>query len=103
MIGFITTEETATAILASIKDAFAAHGHPLFWTPGAYPIRSGDHAGMVFIPASESIINAPLLLNPLRRPCDYPEFSQFIDALGGMDARVEIDPADITHPETIDE
>lgn len=93
MIGFITTEETATAILLSIKDAFAAHGHPPFWSPGAYPIYSGEYTGMMFIPAGDEVANTPLRLNPLQRPCDFPEYEHFINALGGYDARVDIDPS----------
>jgi hypothetical protein len=98
MIGFITTEETATAILASIRESFAARGYPPFWSPGVYPIYSGPHAGGTFIPAGDDMFECPLMLNPLRRPMDYPEFAQFIEALGGLEARVEIEPADIKAP-----
>ena len=31
-------------------------------------------------------------------PQDFPEFSQIITALGGLDARIEIAPEDIINP-----
>jgi hypothetical protein len=98
MTGFVTTAETAAVVLASIRETFAAYGHPPFWSPGAYPIYSGPHAGRTFIPAGDDTATTPLRLNPLQRPCDFPEYDQFIATLGGLDARIDIDPADIKPP-----
>lgn len=100
MKGFITTPVAAQDILAAITDAFAARNLPPFWTPGAFPVLSGPHAGGVFIPADDNIFQTPLMGSPVERPMDFPEFEITIAALGGLNARVEIAPADITSPIT---
>ena len=99
MIGFITTAETAAAILAGIETAMSSRGLPNYWTTGSYPIHSGPHAGSVFIPADEAILSTPLMGNPPLTPRDFPEFDQLVAALGGLDARQDIDPADIENPD----
>lgn len=98
MIGFVTTPEIAAAILSGIEQAMSSRGLPNYWTTGSYPIHSGAHAGMTFIPADDTILNTPLMGRPSLTPQDFSEFSQLVAILGGLDARVEIDPADITPP-----
>jgi hypothetical protein len=100
MIGFVTTAETAEAVLAAIASAFDARNLPRFWSPGKYLIYSGKHAGKYFIPAGDGILDAPLMGSPIQTPQDFPEFSQIVAALGGLEARVEIDPAIITSPDS---
>jgi hypothetical protein len=100
MIGFITTSETAAAVLDGVKQAMLSRGLPHFWSPGTYPIHAGPHAGSMFIPAGEVILNAPLIGNPVQCPTDFPEFAQIVATLGGLDARVEIQPSDILAPDT---
>ena len=98
MIGYVTTSETADTVLDAIASAFDARSLPRFWSPGKYLIYSGKHAGKYFIPAGDGILDAPLMGSPVQTPQDFPEFFQIIDALGGLEARVEIDPAIITSP-----
>jgi hypothetical protein len=100
MIGYVTTAETAEAVLAAIASAFDARNLPRFWSPGKYLIYSGKHAGKYFIPAGDGILDAPLMGIPVQTPQDFPEFFQIIDALGGLEARFEIDPAIITSPDS---
>jgi hypothetical protein len=99
MTGFVTTPGTAAAILAGIEQAMDARGLPRYWTTGAYPIHTGPHAGYVFIPADDTILNTPLMGSPVRTPKDFPEFDALVEALGGLDARVEIDPETLSNLE----
>ena len=99
MIGYVTTSETADAVLDAIASAFGTRNLPRFWSPGKYLIYSGKHAGKYFIPAGDGILDAPLLGNPRQTPQDFPEFAGLIASLGGLDARVEIDAADIISPD----
>jgi hypothetical protein len=99
MIGFITTSEAAAAVLDGVKQAMLSRGLPHFWSPGAYPIHAGPHAGSMFIPAGKVILNCPLIGNPVQCPTDFPEFAQIVATLGGLDARVEIEPSDILDPD----
>jgi len=99
MIGFITTPEVAAAVLNGVRDAMLSRGLPHYWSPGAIPIHSGEHAGKMFIPASDDMLATPLHGNPIQRPTDFPEFEQLVAVLGGLDARVEIDTSDIATPE----
>lgn len=97
MIGFITDTTTAKAILAGIEQTLVDHGQPPYWTTGAFPIYTGDHAGGMFIPASDEILNTPLRQG--LTPLDFEETHALIDTLGGLDARIELDPKAITSPE----
>ena len=99
MIGFVTTQEQATAANAAIAEAQTSRGLPVFWSPGSYPIHSGEHAGKYFIPAGDGILDAPLMGNPIQTPVDFPEFTTIVGAMGGLESRVEIDPFDIASPE----
>jgi hypothetical protein len=99
MIGYITTPEAAAQILAEIRDAFTVRDLPPFWTPGSFPIYTGPHVGQHFIPADDNIFQTPLTGNPPSRPMDYPDFQQIIAAMGGLEARVELDPSAILPPE----
>ena len=98
MIGYITSPETAADVEHGIAQAFVSRGLPQFWGLRGMPILTGEHAGQMFIPAGDDILACPLRGNPPQRPTDYPEFAQLVAMLGGLDARVEIDPADITPP-----
>ena len=98
MIGFITTQEQAEAANDAVAQAQIDRGLPVFWLPGAYPIFSGEHAGETFIPCDDALMDSPLLGLPVMSPKDFPEFSDIIAALGGLDARVEIEEQDIAAP-----
>jgi len=98
LIGYILPPPAATAVLAAIAAAFDVRGRPRFWSPGAYPIYTGPHAGQMFIPAGDGILDAPLLGNPPQTPQDFPEFAELIASLGGLEARAELDPADLIDP-----
>ena len=102
MIGFITSPAQAQAANDAVAQAQINRGLPVFWLPGSYPIFSGEHVGKAFIPGDDAILSAPLIGSPVMTPQDFPEFAQIITALGGLDARVEIDPEDIKAPELED-
>lgn len=96
MIGFVTSSETADVVLAGIEGAQISRGLQHYWSTGAYPIHSGPHAGQTFIPASDEILATPLRGTPALTPRDFPEFDQLAALLGGLDARVDVDPTDFT-------
>lgn len=99
LLGYILPEEQATAVTSAIEQAFVERNLPFFWTTGKYQILSGEHAGLWFIPADDTILDTPLMGNPPLTPRDEPEFTTIIDSLGGLEARVEIESSSITPPE----
>jgi hypothetical protein len=96
MIGFVTTPEASAAVTQAISDAQTSRDLPVFWLLVGMPIYSGEHAGMHFIPADDAVLNTPLRGNPIQTPRDFPEFQTIIEELGGLDARVDLPPEDIT-------
>jgi hypothetical protein len=99
MIGFAVTAEQAQAANDAVALAQSSRGLPVFWLPGNYHIFTGYHAGLSFVPCDDDIMNTPLIGNPPLRPVDFPEFFQIIDDLGGLDARVDVNPQDIIDPD----
>jgi hypothetical protein len=100
MIGFITNEQIKDSILAGIDAAMDLRGLPRYWTTGATLILSGPHAGLWFIPADDQLLATPLHGRPVMTPMDFPETHQMLAMLGGLAARVDVDVADITQPQT---
>lgn len=98
MIGFVTTQEQATAANAAIAEAQTSRGLPVFWLAGSCLIYSGKKAGKKFIPCDDVLLSTPLVGKPPLTPRDFPEFQQIIDYLGGLDARVEINPFILIDP-----
>ena len=96
MIGFITTLETAQAVLAGIEAAQVSRGLPYYWTVGKYPIYTGEHVGEMFLPLDDKML-ATNLRGGLT-PVDFPEFGQLVGVLGGLDARIDLDPQFIVAP-----
>jgi hypothetical protein len=103
MIGFVVTPEQSEAANAAIADAQTSRGMPVFWLPGMYEIKAGQHAGSWLIPADDQILNTPLMGSPAQTPQDFPEFAQIIASLGGLDARVEINSQDLIDPSISEE
>ena len=97
MIGFVTTPETAAEVLKAICDAQLSRGHAHFWTTGSKPIYSGDHAGKTLIPADDDILDTPLRQG--QTPRDFPEFTQLVESLGGLEARVNVYVQDLVNPD----
>ena len=97
MIGFVTTAETAATVLDGIREAQLSRGTAYYWTTGAMPIYSGDHAGQMFIPADDALLDTPLRLG--LTPRDFPEFDQLVTLLGGLEARVDLPESDIIDPD----
>ena len=98
MIGFVTTQEQATAANVAIAEAQTSRGLPVFWLAGSYPIHSGEHAGNCFVPCDDQTLSTPLIGHPPQTPQDFPEFTEIIDSLGGLEARIHLDPKDIVDP-----
>jgi hypothetical protein len=99
MIGFATSLEQAQAINDAVALAQTSRGLPVFWLPGYSHIYTGYHAGLTFVPCDDTIMSAPLMGNPPLTPADFPEFSQIVDSLGGLESRVTIDPQDLIDPD----
>jgi hypothetical protein len=102
MIGYITTNEVAAAVLGGVANAMSSRGLPHYWSPGAYPIHQGKHAGKMFIPADDDMLATPLHGRPIQRPTDFPEFEQLVAVLGGLESRQQIDPAALIDPTASD-
>jgi hypothetical protein len=96
MIGFITSPTTADAILEGIQTAQESRGLPHYWTVGSYPIFTGTHTGKIFLPFDDAMM-ATNLREGLT-PVDFPEFAQLVGALGGLEARIDLDPQAIIDP-----
>ena len=96
MIGFITTPETSTAIAAAVELAQTSRGLAPYIGIRGMEILSGTNAGQYFLPFDDSALAAPL--HGGTHVSDYPEFSALLAILGGLDARVDIDPSLVTPP-----
>jgi hypothetical protein len=96
MIGFVITPEASAAVTQAISDAQTSRELSVFWLLVGMPIYSGEYTGMHFIPADDVVLNTPLRGNPIQTPQDFPEFGAIIELLGGLDARIDIDPSIIT-------
>ena len=84
MIGFLTTTETLAKVESGFSAAFANRGVPQYLTLGARPY--GDQW---FIPFGDDALTQPLYGNHVMT--NFPEFTELIGLLGGMDARVDVD------------
>lgn len=96
MIGFITSPETAAAVLAGIEQAMASRGLPNYWSCGKYTIYTGEHAGNMFLPFDDGMMATNLRGG--MTPTDFPEFGQLVGFLGGLEARIDLDPQAIIDP-----
>jgi hypothetical protein len=99
LIGYIVEEATADSVLAAIDSAFDNREMPRYWTIGKFAIHQGEHAGKFFLPASDDVLDAPLIGTPPSTPRDFPEFSVLIAMLGGLEARQTIDSSVLSPPE----
>ena len=96
MIGYIVNEATANAILAGIDAAMDSRDLPRYWTVGKNYIHTGAHSGGWFLPFDEAMLGT--ILHRGMTPMDFPEAAAMVEALGGLDARVELDPSAIIDP-----
>ena len=96
MIGYITTPEVSAQISAAVREAQISRGIAPYLAIHGFPIPRGEHVGLHFLPFEDSALTTPLHANT--RLADYPEFSALIAMLGGLDARVSIDPSLVTLP-----
>jgi len=94
MIGYITTPEVSAQISAAVREAQISRGIAPYLAIHGFPITSGEHVGLHFLPFEDSALTTPLHANT--RLTDYPEFSTLLTMLGGLDARVDIDPSLVT-------
>jgi len=96
MIGFITTPETSAAITAAVELAQTSRRLAPYIGIRGMEILSGPNIGQHFLPFDDSALTTPL--HGGTHVADYPEFSALITMLGGLDARVDIDPSLVTNP-----
>ncbi len=96
MIGFITSPETSSAITAAVELAQTSRELSPYIGIRGMEILSGANAGQHFLPFDDSALTTPL--HGGTHVSDYPEFSALLAMLGGLDARVSIDPSLVTIP-----
>lgn len=96
MIGFITSPETSAAITAAVELAQTSRGLSPYIGIRGMEILSGSDTGQHFLPFDDSALTTPLHAGT--HVSDYPEFSALLAMLGGLDARVSIDPSLVTIP-----
>lgn len=94
MTGYIVTTDQRDAIAAALDAAQEARGRK-FLHLGAMLIYTGEHAGKHFIGLADKDLTQKLGGIQL---ADYPEFQQIIASLGGLHARVDIDPSIFIDP-----
>jgi len=94
MIGFITSPETSAAITAAVELAQTSRGLSPYIGIRGMEILSGPNAGQHFLPFDDLALTTPLHAGT--HVSGYPEFSALITMLGGLDARVDIDPSLVT-------
>ena len=93
MIGFVVDEQVKNFILDSIKNSQINSTGIHYWTTGAMPIFKGEYSGKWFIPFTDSMMHTVLRNNT--RVVDFPEFEYLANALGGLDARVDVNNNDL--------
>jgi hypothetical protein len=98
--GFIKSQATAETVSDAVKTACDTRGVARFIAMRGRPIYSGQYAGQVFLPLADSDLVQVMYCGQCLP--DFPEFSQLVATLGGLDARVEIEPSDILDPDTLD-
>jgi hypothetical protein len=96
MIGFITSPETSAAITDAVELAQTSRGLSPYIGIRGMEILSGPNAGQHFLPFDDSALTTPL--HGGTHVADYPEFSALLAMLGGLEARVSIDPSLVTTP-----
>jgi hypothetical protein len=95
--GYILTRPQAEEVVAAVAGAWIAAGESVGWLPGIHPIHSGPHAGAVMLTCADS--DLATIYGRYGMITDHELFAELIASLGGLDARVEIDAADITSPD----
>ena len=101
MTGFIVPPAIAEAVLGGIAEAQTSRGISPYWTCGSYEIFTGTYAGECFLPFDENMMAT--VLREKETPMDFPETTQLLALLGGLDARVELDASAIIDPNAIHE
>ena len=100
MTGFIVTPTIAAAVLDGIATAQTSRGLSPYWTCGSYEIFTGTYAGERFLPFDENMMATNLRQGAT--PMDFPETTQLLTMLGGLDARVELAASAIVDPDAED-
>lgn len=94
MTGYIVTTDQRDAIAAALDAAQEERGRKYLHL-GAMRIYSGANKGKHFIGLADKDLTQKLGGIAL---VEYPEFQDIIASLGGLDARVEIDPSILIAP-----
>ena len=94
LTGYIVDEQTRDALADALDAAQESRGRKYLHL-GASLIHSGADAGKYFIGLADKDLAQKLSGIPL---ADYPEFQQIIASLGGLHARVDIDPSIFIDP-----
>jgi len=94
MLGIVTTVAAARSALNQIADAEIADVGAHYWSPGAYPVLSGTHAGKVFMPFSPEMLAVNLRRGKTLE--QIPSMAAIFTSVGGRAARVDLNPANLT-------
>ena len=94
LTGYIVDETTRDALADALDAAQESRGRKYLHLGAAY-IHTGASAGNYFIGLADSDLTQKVAGIMLK---DYPEFQDIITSLGGLDARVELDSADLIDP-----
>lgn len=94
LTGYIVDEATRDTISAALDAAQEARGRKYLHL-GAMQIYAGANKGKHFIGLADKDLTQKLGGIAL---VEYPEFQDIIASLGGLDARVEIDPTILIDP-----
>jgi len=96
MIGFIVTPETSAAITAAVELAQTSRGLSPYVGIRGMEILSGPDDGQHFLPFDDLALTTSL--HGGTHVSDYPEFTSLLAMLGGLEARVDIEPELVTPP-----
>jgi hypothetical protein len=97
MIGFIVTPTLSLQISNAVREAQVSRGLQPYLHIEGMPITTGEHEGKHFLPFDNTALQTHIYGNT--RLGDHPEFATLVSMLGGMSARIDLDPATF-HPAT---
>lgn len=95
LTGYIVDEPTRDTLAAVLDAAQESRGRKYLHLGAAY-IHLGADEGNYFIGLTDKDLTQKMAGTMLK---DYPEFQDIIEWLGGLEARVSIEPSDLINPD----
>ena len=97
MIGFLATTEAKDEAATMLRNAQLANIGKQINHLGERWVYTGYHAGQWFIPFPDEAITRVRWRE--KSFADFPEFSQIVALLGGLESRASVDPQDLIDPD----